>query len=105
MSDTEHPLFDYEPVAASRYDGGHDCMYEDCDETADWLVDCKTSGYTGGKAFFCCQPCSRKNRIYAKENELYKADVDADLADIIPGDEIEDVRDLQPGNERPEGSR
>lgn len=95
--ETEHWSMDYEPVAASRYNGDHDCQYEDCDETADWLIDCKSTGYTGGRAFFCCQPCSRKNRIYAKENELNELEVDADLAEIIPDDEIQHVDDFAGG--------
>lgn len=102
MSDSEdqttpvsETVLDYEPVAASRYGGGFECQYDDCEETADWLIDCKASGYTGGKAFFCCQSCSQTNRIWAKENELDHYEVDEDLADIIPESEVEHVRDFQ----------
>lgn len=102
MSDSEgdtrpdpEPVLDYEPVAASRYDGDMECQYDGCEKTADWLVDCKASGHTGGKGLFCCQSCSQTNRIWAKENDLNEHDVDEDLADVIPESEVEYVQDFQ----------
>lgn len=93
--ESEEPVFDYQPAAASRYDGDRECAFDDCERTADWLIDCKAAGYTGGKAFFCCQPCSESNRIYAKENGLNGYEVDEDLADVIPESEVEHVHDFQ----------
>jgi len=99
---SEHWSMDYEPVAASRYDGDRECQYEECEAVADWLVECQTTGYTGGKAFFCCQSCSRGNRIYARENDLYKTEIATELAEIIPDGEVRHVRDLQPDTDRQE---
>ncbi|NUC74984.1 hypothetical protein HTZ84_22225 [Haloterrigena sp. SYSU A558-1] len=94
---TGREIFDFEPAAASRYDGDHECQY-DCEETADWVVESKASGYTGGRVFFCCQSCSRDNRIYARENELYRADLSDDAAEVIPDSELEHVDDFAEGD-------
>jgi hypothetical protein len=58
-----------EPVAAEQIDGV-ECQYDGCDNEADWLVEVE-----GCNGFVCCQRCSVKNYIYAKENELVKTNV------------------------------
>lgn len=59
-----------EPMAAERYKGDRECPYEGCENTADWFVEGER-----GTAFFCCDECSRQNRIWVRENELLRADV------------------------------
>lgn len=59
-----------EPMAAKEYDGDRECPYDECENTANWLVETET-----GTAFFTCERCSRQNRIWVCENELIDADV------------------------------
>lgn len=59
-----------EPAAANEYTGDRECQYEECDTTADWLVETES-----GTAFFTCNRCSRQNRIWVRENELSESDV------------------------------
>lgn len=68
---------DLEPHAAERVDSGQ-CEYEDCDSDADYLVEVEKHGDTIG-AFLCCQDCSSRNRIYAKENDLLDFEVSPEV--------------------------
>jgi len=66
-----------EAMAAKRLseDTDETCAY-DCDNTADYqiLLD-------SGTEFVCCQRCSDRNRIYAKENDLLDTDYAAAKAE------------------------
>jgi hypothetical protein len=75
MSETQRAA---EPIAAERITGtGMTCMY-DCERHADWIVELED-----GISFVCCQTCSRQNRIYARENDLYKTDVSPEVMDHV----------------------
>lgn len=71
-----------EPMAANDYDGDRACPYENCENTADWLVMTDRN-----VAFFTCEECSRQNRIWVRENELLESDVDERLLQQV-GEEI-----------------
>lgn len=86
----EKSPFDYQPVAAEQYDGDHQCQY-DCDATAEWAVEWKTSGYHGGKVSLICQSCSRKNRVYADENDLTEQDISRDGLEALPEKIVNDL--------------
>ncbi|SNZ18261.1 hypothetical protein SAMN06269185_3312 [Natronoarchaeum philippinense] len=82
----EHERAD--PRAAERI-AGPDCEYEDCDAEADWLVELELRGsYVG---FVCCQDCSKTNRLYARENELYRNDVTDEARGTVDV-EFEEIR-------------
>lgn len=69
-----------EPVAAEEIDGV-ECQYSSCENEADWLVEVE-----GWEGFVCCQRCSVKNRIYAKENELIKTNVSEQARQSVDAD-------------------
>jgi hypothetical protein len=58
-----------EPVAADEQVGDADCDFE-CGRDADYRVQ-----FDNGHITVCCQPCSVRNRLYAKENDLQENDV------------------------------
>ena len=58
------------PTAAVEIDADEDCLYDDCDKQADYLVQIET-----GTTFLCCQSCSTANRIYVEENDLLEKPV------------------------------
>lgn len=68
-----------EPVAAERIDDGRECGYE-CDSEAEFLVEVRADGGTRD-TFACCQSCSRRNRIYAVENELIESEIQSETGD------------------------
>lgn len=74
MSAASQTVEELEPLAADRLDDDeHDCAFGEacnCDNSADWLIEMEC-----GVVFACCQPCSEYNRIYARENEVYRNDV------------------------------
>jgi hypothetical protein len=76
-SDTERFV---EPIAAEEI-SGVSCRYDDCDDESDWLVEVE-----GGVGFVCCQECSVENRIYARENELYKTNVSEQARQSVNAD-------------------
>ena len=59
-----------EPIAADEETGDEDCRFDGCERGADYRVQ-----WDNGLIMFCCQPCSKQNRIYAKENDLLEAEV------------------------------
>jgi hypothetical protein len=58
-----------EPVAADQDVGDRDCDFE-CDRDAEYRVQ-----FDNGHITLCCQPCSVRNRLYAKENDLLDNEV------------------------------
>lgn len=75
MTDTDNELSTYphlDLTAAERVSEG-ECQYRGCDAQADYRVEVGRN-----TTFLCCQECSRKNRIYAKENDLLDIEVTAD---------------------------
>jgi hypothetical protein len=65
-----------EPVAADKAVGDADCDFE-CDREAEYRVQ-----FDNGHITLCCQSCSIRNRLYAKENDLLENEVrEADTDD------------------------
>lgn len=77
-----------EPLAAERYHGDRECPYEECDNTADWMVEAES-----GTAFFTCEKCSRMNRIWVRENDLTKNDVRDSTIERVDSKIDEDLRE------------
>lgn len=75
---TEIQRHDPDFIAATEHGGEEECAYQ-CENAADWLVEVRTYGQERNKAFYTCQSCSVGNRVYAKENDLYKHEVSEEV--------------------------
>ncbi|WP_338906499.1 hypothetical protein [Salinibaculum marinum] len=65
QQELDEPAIVPEPVAADEEVDDEDCAYEVCDSAADYRVQLEND-----YLFYCCQECSRRNRVYARENDL-----------------------------------
>lgn len=68
------------PTAAREYEGDDGCAYETCENEADYVVQFE-GNLEEPVTSKICQPCSNRNRVYAKENDLLEAEVTADAGE------------------------
>lgn len=69
------------PAAAAEYDGDDACAYEECENEADYIVEFGGASDSDGNPVTTkiCQPCSNRNKIYAKENDLLENELTSDV--------------------------